>query len=144
MININENKSGGKVIASGGFGCIFSPALNCKTRKNKNDQNKQQISKLMTKKNAKSEYKEIIKFQSILKNIPHYKNYFLLNDFTLCQPKNLTKSDLKDYKKKCKALNKKNITVKNVNRSLDKLLSLTMPYGGIDLKHFVKERSNTY
>ena len=30
MIKLN----GGKAIASGGFGCIFKPAIKCKTRKN--------------------------------------------------------------------------------------------------------------
>jgi len=138
-----QNKTGGKVIASGGFGCIFQPALKCKTRKN-NTNDKRRISKLMTKKHAKSEYKEIVSFQSTLKKIPNYEDYFLLNDFTLCKPNNLTKSDLQDYKKKCKALNKKNITVKNVNKSLNKLLSLNMPYGGVDLKHIIKEKSYSY
>jgi hypothetical protein len=28
-MNLNNTK-GGKVIASGGFGCVFSPALKCK------------------------------------------------------------------------------------------------------------------
>ena len=42
MIEI-QNKIGGKVIASGGFGCIFQPALKCKTRKN-NTNDKRRIS----------------------------------------------------------------------------------------------------
>jgi len=138
MINIingsgQNNKTGGKVIASGGFGCIFQPALKCKTKKNVSTKNR--ISKLMTKKNAKAEYNEIHKFQKILKQIPNYSDYFLVNDFVLCQPSNLTKSDLQNYKKKCKALNKRKITVKKVNQSLNRLLALNMPYGGSDLKH---------
>ena len=28
-MNDISNKNGGKVLASGGFGCIFSPALKC-------------------------------------------------------------------------------------------------------------------
>ena len=34
--NSNRIKKGGKVIAAGGFGCIFSPALRCfNTRSNR-------------------------------------------------------------------------------------------------------------
>ena len=137
MININKdnNLKGGKVIASGGFGCIFQPALKCKTQSKTQNKNTNRISKLMTKKHARTEYKEITKFQKLLKQIPHYSDYFLLNDFVLCKPTKLSVKDLTNYKKKCKALNKKNITVKKVNNSLNKLLTLNMPYGGIDLKH---------
>jgi hypothetical protein len=35
----NNNKTGGKILASGGFGCVFSPALKCKNSK-KREKNK--------------------------------------------------------------------------------------------------------
>ena len=41
--------TGGKVIASGGFGCVFNPALKCSGR---NNRGKNMISKLLTKKHA--------------------------------------------------------------------------------------------
>ena len=50
------NKQGGKVLASGGFGCVFKPALKC-VGKNKRDKDK--ISKLMTNRHATDEYDEI-------------------------------------------------------------------------------------
>ena len=60
---INENNiKGGKVIASGGFGCVFSPALKCKGAKIRRGKNS--ISKLLTKKHALSEYNEIKEFKS--------------------------------------------------------------------------------
>jgi hypothetical protein len=77
----------------------------------------------MISKNATDEYKQIEKFKNILQIIPNYDSYFLLNDFTLCKPNKLTKQDLDNYKK-CKALDKKNITAKNINNSLDKILAL--------------------
>ena len=49
-------KRGGKVIASGGFGCVFSPALKCQ---GKTSRGKNRISKLLTKKHAQDEYDEI-------------------------------------------------------------------------------------
>ena len=51
-----KNRKGGKVIASGGFGCVFSPALKCQGKKSRG---KNMISKLLTKKHALSEYNEI-------------------------------------------------------------------------------------
>lgn len=121
--------NGGKVIASGGFGCIFKPGLKCIDL----DRDPNKISKLMTIKHATEEYNQIEKFNKILSSIPNYEIYFLLKNFTLCKPDKLTKEDLQKYNKKCKALTKKNIKVKNINSSLDTLLSLNMPYGGIDI-----------
>ena len=129
-----NNQYGGNIIASGGFGCIFKPALKCKSSLSR-ETNK--ITKLMTIKNATDEYKEIQKCKNILQKIPNYESYFLLNDFTLCEPDKLTKEDLDNYKQ-CKALNKKNITFKNINNSLDQILALNMPYGGIDVEHFIQ------
>ena len=129
------NQNGGKVIASGGFGCIFYPSLKC-DKQDLRDNNK--ISKLMTTKHAEDEYKQIIKYNNILKVIPNYENYFLLNDFVLCKPNKLTKEDLNGYNKKCKPLKKKGITYKNINKSLDKVLTINMPNGGINVKQFIQ------
>ena len=125
---------GGKVIASGGFGCIFNPALKCASSQYR-EQGK--VSKLMTVKHATEEYKQIQQFRNVLKVIPNYENYFLLDNFTICKPDKLTKEDLKLYKKKCKALTKKNITVKNINKSLDLVLALNMPNAGINIEDFI-------
>ena len=133
---MTKNQKGGKIIASGGFGCIFKPALKCE---NSVAREPNKISKLMTSKNANEEYTQITKFQKVLQVIPNYGKYFLLEDFTLCKPAKLTTDDLKGYKKKCKALNKKDITVKNINQSLDKVLSINMPNGGIDVEKFIDD-----
>jgi hypothetical protein len=138
---MTTKQNGGEVINSGGFGCIFKPELKCSNNDSEiasgNETNR--ISKLMTNKNAIEEFNLIQKFKSILNTIPNYENYFLLNNFTLCKPNKLTKDDLKKYNKKCKALKKKNITAKNINKSLDKILSLNMPDGGIDIEDFIEK-----
>jgi serine/threonine protein kinase len=138
-MNINENKNGGKILATGGFGCIFSPPLKCKgktTRRKKN-----MVTKLMINKYAKEEYNNIIKLNSLLNKIPNYYDYFLINDFSICQPKKLTKMDLLNFDK-CKTLKKQNITKQNINTSLNKLSILSMPYGGITIDSFInKNRS---
>jgi hypothetical protein len=92
MTKINIQK-GGKVIASGGFGCIFEPALKCV-----NGPSTGELTKLMTKKHAEDEYNQIQDFKKILENIPNYSEYFLIDGFSICQPKQLTNNDLKNGK----------------------------------------------
>ena len=140
-IKNNKNGVGGQVVNSGGFGCVFNPALKCI---NNNYRIPNQVSKLMLKRHAESEYNDIIKFKKDLEKIPDYENYFLLNNFSLCEPEKLTKDDLIDYNKKCKTLQRENITSKNINKNLDKLISLNMPNGGIDLgDYFSKYSTNS-
>lgn len=129
------NQQGGKVINSGGFGCIFSPPLNCQDTSLDIDNDK--ITKLMTNKHALYEYKQIEKYKQLLRVIPNYDNYFLLNNIVLCKPDKLTDHDLTNYNKKCKPLKKKGITSKNINQSLNKIMAITMPNGGIDVDKFI-------
>ena len=133
-----NNKYGGKVLATGGFGCVFTPALKCIGNKNRE---KNKISKLMTNKHAIEEYDELIKLNSKLKMIPNYKNFFLIDDFTLCKPNKLTKNDLTNFKE-CEIFKKDSITYKNINSSLDKLTALNMPYGGITIENFIITNKN--
>jgi len=131
---------GGKVIASGGFGCVFSPALKCK---GKTTRRKNSISKLLTKKHALDEFNEVQIFKKKLNKILNYENYFLLDDFEICKPAKLTKSDLIDYKEKCSALPKDKITQENINTSLDKVFALNMPNGGLAIDDFLL-KNNSY
>ena len=130
---------GGKVLTSGGFGCIFEPALRCQYETPNLLRNRKQVSKLMTTKHAKDEYKQIQTFNATLRVIPNYSNYFLLKNFKLCKPSKLTDDDLRGYQKKCKALKKKGIYSKNINNSLDKVLTINMPNGGIDVEQFINQ-----
>jgi hypothetical protein len=96
--NKNINTSGGNALTSGGFGCFFKPALKCKNTNFDYDPNL--VTKLMTKKHALDEYKQIQMFKSILEHIPNYQNYFLVDRFSKCKPAELTNDDLKDFDKK--------------------------------------------
>ena len=131
-------QNGGKVINSGGFGCIFNPSLKCEnTEKINKSKSHNEISKLMITKYAEYEYNQIEKYRKMLNVIPNYNNYFLLNNFQLCKPDKLTTNDLKGYKK-CKNI-KKAIYGKNINDSLNELMIINMPNGGIDIEQFIKE-----
>jgi serine/threonine protein kinase len=132
-------EKGGNVLASGGFGCVFSPALKCQGEK-KRKSNK--ISKLMTEKHALSEYEEIISIKNLLQNIKDYRDYFLIYDATLCKPTSLTTKDLDNYTNKCKALPKDNITKTNLNENLDKLMALNLPNGGLAVDDYLYENGS--
>jgi hypothetical protein len=132
--NEKTKLSGGYVEASGGFGCLFNPAIKCKNTTNNDDG---YVTKLMTKKNALDEYKQIQTFRAILKNIPNFQKYFLVDNFTICEPDELTNKDLENFEEECDTLKNRNISAKNINQNLDKLLALNMPYGGINLGNYL-------
>lgn len=129
-----EKVNGGKIIGSGGYGCVFRPPLKCK---GKNRTKKRMVSKLMKVKHAKIEYEEILKFKKILKKIPNYNKYFLLEDISICKPDKLTDSDLEKFDAKCNALND-NYNRYSVNYRIDELAILNIPDGGSDLKTYIK------
>jgi serine/threonine protein kinase len=128
-----RNNKGGKAIASGGFGCVFYPALKCQGMTKKTNQ----ISKLMTETHAIEEYKEIKNINKVLDSIPNYKDYFLVYDTTLCRPEKLTASDLKSFSDKCSALPKDKITKTNINSKLSEVLSLNLPNGGLPVDDYI-------
>ena len=130
----NTNSKGGKVIASGGFGCVFNPALRCKgtTKREKG-----KITKLMTKKNAMKEYEEINGIKKKLDDIKNYQDYFLLKNFTICKPSPLSKNDLHEFTKKCSVLPKNDIKKNNINEKLDELMMINMPNGGIPVDDYL-------
>jgi serine/threonine protein kinase len=140
MFSIYKMKNvGGKVLASGGFGCVFSPALKCQ---GETKRAKGKISKLMSVKHATEEYDEIVSIKNKLDTIKKYKDYFLINDATLCKPDTLTSSDLNHFSSKCSALPKDNITKSNINSNLDKLMSLNIPHGGVPVDDFIYENGS--
>jgi serine/threonine protein kinase len=129
-----RRKQGGKVIGSGGYGCVFRPALKCNgTRKRVS----KTISKLMLNKYVKREYMEITKYLPILQKIPNYKNYFIIEGANVCQPAPLTQSDLSNFDVKCKVLRKRDINATNINNNLDKLSSLNLQDGGVELGTYI-------
>ena len=136
--NFKRFMKGGKAIASGGFGCVFKPALKCLNKKKKF----KGVSKLMLKKYSIDEYNEINKFKKVINKIKDNEKYFLLNNISICKPNKLSNDDLIEYNK-CNNLIKKGITYKNINLNLNKLGLLQLPDGGIDLRMFF-EKNITY
>jgi serine/threonine protein kinase len=127
-------KIGGSVLATGGFGCVFRPALVCKGKKMRKSKF---VSKLMTTRHAEQEYQFINSIRAKLKSIPDFSDHFLLNDIDMCEPKPLTPGDLSNFDKKCRALTKDGIESKNINDSLHSLKLLNIPDGGIAIDDYI-------
>ena len=124
---------GGKPINSGGYGCVFKPALKCQGDQKRNDG----ISKLMTQEHAESEYQIIMRFADKIRQIPNYQKYFVLDGISLCTPSKLTKDDLSSYNSVCGSLTKKGFGAREVNSKLDELGILNLPDAGIDLDKYI-------
>jgi serine/threonine protein kinase len=131
--------TGGKVLDSGGFGCVFKPALKCKNKSRPLGK----ISKLMASGDTDDEFYEISKYEPILKKIPNYRNYFIIDDITICDPDKLTKEDLDNFGK-CTAFKKYDLTSANINDNLKYLAMLNEPDGGPELDEYVKANFTNY
>jgi serine/threonine protein kinase len=137
-----QNIKGGKVIASGSYGCVFDPALKCNDEKKRETK---KITKLMTNTNAAKEFVEIAYIHNKLKKQKNYKDYFLTYDTTMCTPSNLTTTDLENFTRHCKIL--PNITRTNINTHLDEITALNIPNGGLPVDDYISENwtlSNIY
>lgn len=132
-----RKRKGGKAIGSGGFGCIFRPALNCTSHKYKK-QSRKRVSKLGLKYSVEREMHQLLLVKKYIKKISNYKKYFLLNNIDTCRPAPLTKKDKVGFDK-CFTLKEHNITEKTVNDNLQQLMIINMPYGGLSLSKVIEK-----
>ena len=117
-----------RIIAFGGSGCVFSPALKCQgINKVPNT-----VSKLMMNREANKEYENIVQIRSKIVEIPDFEDYFLL-DAVKCKPEPLTKSELEEFSK-CKNLF---TNIENINESIEEFTVLNMPNGGLSIDDYI-------
>lgn len=132
-MNSTRKIHAGKVIGSGGFGCVFRPALKCNNKKNKT----KGISKLSKSNESLKEFKIIKKIQNIIYKIPNNKKYFLINDITMCQPDKISISDFENINT-CSIVSENNLS--NFNKNIKNYKILNMPDGGISLNHIIENK----
>lgn len=138
--NFTRSKKGGEVIGAGGYGCIFSPALRCAD----SNERKGDITKLLEKNDANDEWNELKNVRNIVKNIPNYNNYFLVSNIFKCKPNKITENDLKNVTICENALGSIGISTTEINKNLDKLEIINMPYGGVDLLKIITENKELF
>lgn len=134
----NSNaRMGGSAIASGGYGCVFRPPIKCKGETKLREGN---ISKLMRKKKAEDEMREVKDAERILKSIPDYEKYFALTGYHICVPATLTAEDEKSFNVKCQGPLR--ATFSKVNNSLSSYRAIVSPDLGTDLSKAIKDMFN--
>lgn len=139
MLNKKKQKrsrKAGKAIKSGSFGCVFSPELLCEGAKNRNPNN---ISKLLTVKNAKEEMLEIDKVKNALSNLTEsQKQYFSVFNVTECAAEFITDpSDFENVTEKCSYIIDET-SLDEFNDYIDNYKLINMPNYGIDLSELVQ------
>ena len=134
---------GGKVIASGTYGCVFDPALICKGETKRTSG---YVTKLLGKEDFDEEMKEISAILPYISQIPNNKNYFVLTQNRACRPrtKKIKREDMEDYERKCGALMSKGITpgiLANEIRN-ERVMGIQMVNAGMDLSRYIKTFGN--
>jgi hypothetical protein len=130
----------GEAIAAGGYGCVFKPPIKCNDSTSTDEHG---ISKLMLKRHVRSEMDEIDKIKPYIDKIPNNKRYFLVEGITSCNPDKLTKSDKVNFNNKCNNLTQLGIEKRNVNKKLNDLAMINIPYGGKDMDTYWKWLNET-
>lgn len=141
---VNSTYEGGEAFARGGFGCLFRPALKCKTSETPPNY----VSKLSLKKDAEREYDYISSIKKRLENLPKdVKEYLLLYNIEMCDPRPLTEEDKKNMdticEKNLKRINDKDsaqtISSANINNNLEKFKILNMPELGMAMNDYIEK-----
>ena len=154
----NKKMIGGIPIYPGGYSCVFKPQLKCKTgtkkikrdannanngKKNNNGHGEKGISKLLFKKYAEIEMRNIEHFYNALKKIPKSHKYFLFTKTTACPPAKIYKRDLRGFDEMCTNFTSHNVNESNINSPpiIRSLKLINMPDAGISINEwlFIKD-----
>lgn len=105
----------------GSYGCIVSPPVPCeKTKAPKEHKGRKTLGKLISKSDASIE----LNISTLVKSIPSYQRYYIVQEKDTCTPKNFAKARF-ELATDCKVLRK---------TTDDSLLQLLSPYGGTTIE----------
>lgn len=136
-----RTKKGGRAVAFGSYGCVFKPALRCKDQTERPDKpDTKYISKLMKNYTADDEYEIIKRTSKLIKKIPNYRNYFVIDDITMCKPAPLDSEDNIDLKMCKSTLGMRGNTISKT--LLNQLKVITAPDMGVDIAKAIKNMNN--
>jgi hypothetical protein len=141
---------GGIPVYPGGYSCVFKPQLKCKigTRKIKktdiknginNRNGNKGISKLLFKKYADIEMRNIEHFYNALKKIPKSHKYFLFTKTTACPPAKISTRDLRGFDEMCTNFTSHDVNESNINSPsvIRSLKLINMPDAGISINEWL-------
>lgn len=117
---------GGAIRGQGTYGCVFQPALLCRGSKNPTDPNK--VGKITDYADAKNE----LKIAKYIRTIPGYHSYVIISEAGSCIPRAKSKQVDPDIDK-CRF---------SEDMSLNTVVQLIMPYGGLPLSRINLDPSN--
>lgn len=129
---------GGKAIASGGYGCVFRPAIKCEGEKSPR---RDSISKLMKRTKAEDEMDEVKNAEKVLSVIPNYEKYFAVTGYHMCKPAALTKEDEDSFDMECRS--PLGAQFSHVNAHLGTYRLVVSPDLGTDLSKAIKDMFRT-
>jgi serine/threonine protein kinase len=133
-----SKRKGGRAQTSGTYGCVFyDPPLLCEGETKRREQG---ISKLMRVSSMQEEMREINQVQKVVTDIDPRGEYFLVQGIKSCHPAPLDEvTDKPKFDEICYNLVRKGIKAENVNKKLNELSILNIPYGGKDLDDYLQE-----
>lgn len=134
---VAQRQDGGEAIASGGYGCVFRPALKCQ---GENEPRKHMISKLLKTKYANEEMDEINKARDLVKDIPDYEKYFAVTGYDMCVPAKMTDEDKKYFSSECRS--PLGVSFNAINKSQDTLSKfriISSPDLGLDVSKSISK-----
>jgi hypothetical protein len=133
-----SKRKGGRAQTSGTYGCVFyDPPLLCEGETKRREQG---ISKLMRVSSMQEEMREINRVQKVVSDIDPAGDYFLVQGIKSCHPAPLDEvTDKPQFDEICYNLVRKGIKADNVNKKLNELSILNIPYGGKDLDDYLQE-----
>lgn len=121
-----------KVIGEGGFGCVVNPNIACRMANGKVvPSSRKYITKIMEPDDFEKEFQDVQNVKSILKQIPNYKQYFLL-DIHECKPEKVEQAAITTIQDGCKYFNDK------TQQDLEGMNTLLMPFAGSRTDKYVE------
>ena len=113
---------GGRILGKGTYGCIYQPALKCRSKKGKIiNANSSYVGKITSKKDAENE----LAVARALRKIAGSEEYTIVTEAANCTPRAKSRQLDKDVEK-CDLLN---------DNKLEDTIQLLMPWGGNPLSH---------
>lgn len=119
-------QTGGRILGQGVYGCVFTPPLLCRGQKHLNPRSAGRLGKVAERDDVRPE----LIIGSLLKNSTTASKYVIVPDLSsLCVPEQMSKQPEPEIDD-CKVFKRRDVT---------KMFQYEMPFGGKELKAFLKD-----